>query len=111
MTRMTRRLCENSDVELARRKVRLDFVDVKINCTGGDPAELCFSERGDAGLRYHIILRSRAADRTDCRRRELKSIEMTAGHIQVTEARGLRPNLTSASMLPQKMDFTSCPMP
>jgi hypothetical protein len=53
-------------------------------------------ERSDAGLRYHIILRSSAADRTDCRRRELKSIEMTAGHIQVTEARGLRPNLTSA---------------
>jgi len=21
----------------------MDFVDVKINCTGGDPAELCFS--------------------------------------------------------------------
>ena len=55
-------------------------------------------ERGDAGLRYHIILRSRAADRTGCRRRELKGIEMTAGHIQVTEARGLRPNLTSASL-------------
>src|ERR1700682_2140412 len=32
---------------------------------------------------------------------------MTAGHVQVTEARGLRPNLTSASMLPQKMEFTS----
>jgi hypothetical protein len=42
-------------------KFRLDFVDVKINCTGGDPAELCLGptvnylsvampfERGDAG--------------------------------------------------------------
>jgi len=42
---------------------------------------------GDAGLRHHTILRSSAAihaDRTDCRRRELKGIEMTAGHIQVT---------------------------
>jgi hypothetical protein len=26
-----------------RADFRLDFIDVKINCTGGDPAELCFS--------------------------------------------------------------------
>ena len=42
------------------------------------------------------------------RRRSRRShIEMTAGHIQVAEAHGLRPNLTSASMLSQKMEFTS----
>ena len=46
------------------------------------------------------------ADRTDCRC-QLKGHRMTAGHVQVTEARGLRPNLTYASMLPQKMEFTS----
>src|SRR5260370_33766330 len=32
---------------------------------------------------------------------------MTGGHVQVTEARGLRPKLTSANMWPQKMEFTS----
>src|SRR2546430_15675503 len=31
---------------------------------------------------------------------------MTAGHVQVTEARGPRPDLTTG-MLPRKMEFTS----
>ena len=45
--------------------------------------------------------RRRPAGRTNCHRRELKVYRMTASHVQVTEARGLRSDLTSASMLPQ----------
>jgi hypothetical protein len=57
------------------------------------------------GNRMSLLLRSSAVvhtdrtDRTDCRR-ELKGYRMTAGHVQVTEARGPRPNLATAGMLP-----------
>ena len=39
----------------------------------------------------------RPAGRTNCHRRESKVYRMTASHVQVTEARGLRSDQTSAS--------------
>ena len=71
-----------------------DFVDVKINCIGGDRVELCFSPTVNylsaATPACHPAIqccRSRRSHRLPPPR--VKMVSNDGSHVQVTEARGL----------------------